>query len=106
MGEQTDSKLYFSVNGVDYTELVGIHTATLDTAENPSERKISALDGGYFTARLKTPKVLRCRSRKRFVKLLMSVGFPRNIADKARVKPPDTYSNYWWYMFLLGITTP
>lgn len=106
MGEQTNGKLYFSVNGADYTELAEIPNATLDTEENPSERKISALDGGCFTARLKTPKVLRCGSRKRFVKLLMSVGVPRNIADKARVKPPDTYREYWRYMFLLGITTP
>lgn len=33
-----------------------------------------------FTARMKLPKCMRCRSRKRFVKLLMASGIQRNVA--------------------------
>lgn len=33
-----------------------------------------------FTARMKLPKCMRCRSWKRFVKLLMASGIQRNVA--------------------------
>lgn len=101
MGEQTDRKIYFSVNGVDYTEFIGFQTVTLETAESGL-----SLDGGTFlndvslTGSIKFPKVLRCRNRKRFVKLLMSIGYPRNFAEKIRVAPGDSYDFLWWRIFL------
>ena len=96
MGEQTDRKLYLSINGVDYTEFVGLPTVTLEA----TERSLS-LDGGCFTARIKLPKILRCRNRKRYMKLLMSIGVPRNVAEKARANPGESYSGRWIYMFFL-----
>ena len=36
---------------------------------------------GCFTATLKYPKQMRCKSRKRYVKLLMSRGYSRNVAN-------------------------
>ena len=36
---------------------------------------------GRFTVTLKYPKQMRCKSRKRYVKLLMSRGYSRNVAN-------------------------
>lgn len=101
MGEQTDRKPYFSVNGVDYTELIGLPTVTPETAESGL-----SLDGGIFlndvsfTGSIKFPKVLRCRNRKRFVKLLMSIGIPRNVANTLRAVPGETYQEMWRRVFI------
>lgn len=93
MGEQTDRKLYFSVNGVVYTEIIEFQTVTPEAAESELP-----LNGGCFTARIKMPKVLRCKSRKRFAKLLMSIGVPRNAAHNVTAKPGQSYSSLWWYV--------
>lgn len=94
MGEQTDRKLYFSVNGVDYTELIGIPDVTCDCGA--IER---GFNGGEMTISFKLPQVLRCKSRKRFVKLLMSIGVPRNVASTLRATPGETYQQMWRRVF-------
>lgn len=98
MGEQTDRKLYFSVNGVDYTELIGLQTVTLESAESEFP-----LNGGCFTARIKMPKVIRCKSRKRFKKLLMSIGVPRNVAQNIRVQAGYSYAAAWWTAAMMNL---
>ena len=40
---------------------------------------------GEFTFTMKYPKVMRCKSRKRYVKLLMSMGLDRNMANLVSV---------------------
>lgn len=55
--------------------------------------EISAPDSGDegfppfegFTLKIKIPKPLRCHSRKRFVKLIMGMGFSRNFANECAV---------------------
>lgn len=101
MGEQTDGKLYFSVNGVDYTDLIGLPTVTTEEVE-ATERRLS-LDGGCFTARIKMPKVIRCKSRKRFKKLLMSIGVPRNVAQNIRVQAGESYAAAWWTAVMMNL---
>lgn len=98
MGEQADSKLYFSVNGVDYTELIGLQTVTPEAAKSELP-----LNGGCFTARIKMPKVLRCKSRKRFKKLLMSIGVPRNVAQNIRVQAGESYAAAWWTAVMMNL---
>lgn len=98
MGEQTDSKLYFSVNGVDYTEFIGLQTVTPEAAESELP-----LNGGCFTARIKMPKVIRCKSRKRFKKLLMFIGVPRNVAQNIRVQAGESYAAAWWTVVMMNL---
>lgn len=101
MGEQTDRNPYISINGVDYTEFIGLPTVTTDEAE-ATERRLS-LDGGCFTARIKNPKVLRCKSKKRFAKLLMSIGVPRNVAQNIRVQAGESYAAAWWTAVMMNL---
>ena len=58
-------------------ELVEI-TAPVD-AQKPE--RILQLQQVEFTVHIKTPNRWRCRGRKRFIKLLMSMGISRNQAE-------------------------
>ena len=57
-----------------------------------------------FTFKLKTPKLWRCRNRKRFIKLMMSKGISRNgavwLADFMRKMMP--YGEAWRQYVLLN----
>lgn len=70
--------LYMMVDGQpvevepDFAEI----TFTEDQQGNP------VMDNCEFSVRVKLPRSLRCRSRKRFVKLLMASGINRNTAQK------------------------
>ena len=48
---------------------------------------IGALGPVAFSARISIPKQWRCRSRKRFIKLLMAHGCPRNDAAEIAAIP-------------------
>ena len=54
---------------------------------------------GELTMTVKTPKHWRCRSRKRFIKLVMSKGISRNgavwLANWVR-NAGYTYAQAWW----------
>lgn len=43
---------------------------------------LKLLEPMEFTVQIKTPKRWRCRSRKRFIKLMMSEGITRNYAER------------------------
>ena len=87
MGEQNSTTSYMMVQGSDCEwqkiELVGFP----DLMENydstipiNSEMTLTELEES-FTVTLKYPKQMRCKSRKRYVKLLMSRGYSRNVAN-------------------------
>ena len=103
MGEQTDRKLYFSVNGVDYTEIVGLQNIPdVTTAAEPVDHEFS-LEGCSIEFHIKKPKILRCRNRKRFAKLLMSIGVPPNVARKIRAEKGQSYAALWWYVAMTNL---
>lgn len=58
-----------------------------------------------MTVNLKIPKALRCKSRKRFIKLLMSKGMRRDCAvwnaDMIQ-KSGLTYGDAWFRLCVLG----
>lgn len=51
-----------------------------------------------FTLEIKVPKRWRCRSRKRFIKLMMSEGVSRNTAERMAdfVRGWMPYGRAWW----------
>lgn len=57
-----------------------IHEVTL-SEDALTPEAMSLLEPMEFTMYIKTPKRWRCRGRKRFVKLLMSMGISRNQAE-------------------------
>ena len=56
-------------------------TVTED-AQEPENAIMRQFGHMEFTVHLKTPKSWRCRSRKRFIKLMMSEGISRNYAER------------------------
>lgn len=68
----------------------------------PKPERILQLQQVEFTVHFKTPKRWRCRSRKRFIKLIMSEGISRNyaerMADFVRRWMPygDAWRRYLW----------
>ena len=95
MGEQSNTTSYMMMRGSDgewqKVELVDFPGIT-DNYENTFPTDGELVDGikyhltpteqdGRFTATIKYPKQMRCKSRKRYVKLLMSRGYSRNIAN-------------------------
>jgi len=64
---------------------------------------LSGEGSGIITGTLKYGKFLRCGSRKRLIKLLMSIGISRNsavsFAAKARSRgaPYEAYWRYCWF---------
>lgn len=58
-----------------------------------------------FTATLKIPKHFRCKSRKRFIKLLMSKGMRRDCAvwNANMIREIGlSYSDAWFRLVILG----
>lgn len=79
-------------------------TVTED-AQEPENAIMRQLGHMEFTMHLKTPKSWRCRSRKRFIKLLMSKGIGRNqaasVARAARIAGVP-YGELWRSYFFWG----
>lgn len=79
-------------------ELPEINCISADAAELPQE--IASFSDAEFTIELKPPKRWRCRSRKRFIKLMMGDGIQRNeavrMADfmRASVSYRDAWHHY------------
>ena len=74
-------------------------------ADTPKPETILPLQQMEFTVHFKTPKRWRCRGRKRFVKLLMSMGISRNQAESmagvARIAGVP-YGELWRSYFFWG----
>ena len=100
MGSDGEKKpLVFTIDGVDITPYLydGIPTVDL-TTESEDTGPPDFLNGVCIRCTFKTPKRLRCHSRKRLKKLLMSCGMPRNTADRIRCSSTQSYDFLWWYI--------
>lgn len=80
-GEPT--KLYMMVDGEPVEIRPGAFSAKITYAEEAVDCEPLEMREREFTIRIDYPKALRCRNRKRFVKLLMARGHSRNEAKKA-----------------------
>lgn len=72
-------KFYMVVDGQEVE--VKPDFAEITFAEDQEGNDNLALDNCEFSMRVKLPKSMRCKSRKRFVKLLMASGISRNVAQ-------------------------
>ena len=78
MGPDTRPGVLFWANGTPATQFDEI------SAPDSNDEGFPPFEG--FTLKIKTPKPLRCHSRKRFVKLIMGMGFSRNFANECAVR--------------------
>ena len=78
MGPDTRPGVLFWANGTPATQFDEI------SAPDSKDEGFPPFEG--FTLKIKTPKPLRCHSRKRFVKLIMGMGFSRNFANECAVR--------------------
>lgn len=84
MGEETKiEKMFLTRDDGTEVEWNGIKSVTTDLFDYKFDKDGITL-GPYewsFTATTKYPKFWRCKNRKRYKKLLMSLGVGRNYAD-------------------------
>lgn len=82
MGPESKDDYTLYLDGVPIA-LVEIQLPEITLPADVPEREITPLlEPMEFTMQIKTPKHLRCRSRKRFIKLMMSDGITRNCAEQ------------------------
>lgn len=79
MGPESENRYTVYLDGVpiDQEKIVNV-SLTMEAQEPDSVLAGQSLE---FTMHYKTPKRWRCRSRKRFIKLMMSEGIGRNYAE-------------------------
>lgn len=93
----TDAMLY--INGESIWRWNEIREVTFNPVESPdSENRILRLSdlGMEFTGTITFP---HCKTRKRFIKLLMSYGIERNHANRiadANASSKKSYSRIWF----------
>ena len=100
MGTESESKYKVYLDGVpiDPEKIVNFTV----TAEETEPDGLLAGQSLEITMHFKAPKCWRCRSRKRFIKLVMSEGISRNraewMADFARALMPyrEAWRNVLW----------
>ena len=80
MGPESENRYTVYLDGVpiDQEKIVNV-SLTMETQEPDSVLAGQSLE---FTMHYKTPRRWRCRSRKRFIKLMMSEGISRNYAER------------------------
>ena len=80
MGPESENRYTVYLDGVpiDQEKIVNV-SLTMETQEPDSVLAGQSLE---FTMHYKTPRRWRCRSRKRFIKLVMSEGIGRNYAER------------------------
>lgn len=97
----------------DFAEITFTDTEDQQRNNNP------ILDNCEFSMRMKLPKSMRCKSRKRFVKLLMASGISRNVAQALarsyviwsnRIYIPEymkaSYQEYFVDLWMRGLVKP
>lgn len=106
MGEQNNAEmaLFYAKDG-KFEKIEGVkefpafQTGEVETTE---AHHLHGFNGGSASFKIKRPKSLRCKSRKRFIKLLMSKGMPRNMAVKiASYKPENESYDFMWFRIRL-----
>lgn len=88
----------------DVMTIPGVIHEIVVSADTPTPEGMSLLRPMELTVQIKTPKHWRCRSRKRFVKLLMSTKkLSRNeaerVAQAARIMRVPYGEAWWTYSF-------
>ena len=105
--------MYKTENDDEYVDLgrisdLGNNSIELNNEqkENQNEFNFGFLEPMECTIKFKYGKHLRCKSRKRFIKLLMSKGVQRNIANKValfvRVIRYESYDIAWRTYYFTG----
>lgn len=111
MGENSEQTGCLYVRHHGESELKRLCTATdflckmeptIET-KNYSRLNINMFNDVSFRVNMKLPKCMRCHDRKRFTKLLMSIGVPRNAAVKISPWPGQSYSAAWMWIVLLNL---
>ena len=96
MGPEDENKFTLYVNGDPVTQWINLPEIKAAKGE-PEPTSVIMYQSMALTFHFKIPKRWRCRSRKRFVKLVMSEGISRNraewLADFVRGLMP--YSDAW-----------
>lgn len=84
MGTENSGKFVVYVLTDDGPVEISDKIATVNVSSGAKFTEIAnlAMETGEITVRVKCAKNMRCRSRKRFVKLLMSRGVDRNKAQR------------------------
>ena len=116
MGEKQEENLYYK-SGEEWVKIGALtqvpefhptydHGSAIPQGYDCSSAVINAWDEVEIAGYLKPSKIARCKTRKRFIKLLMSIGFQR---DRAVAFAEDTrecmpYSAAWWWIRLMGGT--
>lgn len=105
MGEKQEVGLYYKADE-EWVKFDGLTQAPEfhpDQDFDCSSFVIGSWDA-EIVGKLNPEKNLRCKTRKRFVKLLMSIGFQRDravtFAKETRECMP--YSAAWWWISLMG----
>ena len=97
MGEESEKKMYALIGG-EYHEVKMLDATSVIEAVNAQAETIERLKA-EICGRMKTPKYFRCKSRKRFVKLLMANKFSKreaqNMAAVAWIAG-WTWEEAWW----------
>lgn len=112
MGEETKvEKMFLSledgqgvvwegIKDIQVTECIE-HDYYDDTVVVPTITLIGDREASFTAVEVKYPKFWRCKSRKRFKKLMMSIGFSRNqvdqylmFADAMRALGEDCFPSY------------
>ena len=85
MGEETKvEKMFMALEDGTEVELNGIKSVTTDLFDYKFDKDRITL-GPYewsFTATTKYPKFWRCTNRKRYKKLMMSLGYSRDLVEE------------------------
>ena len=116
-GGKKEIKFYMMVDGQEVE--VKPDFAEITYAGDQQGDDNLTLDNCEFSVRVKLPKSMRCKSRKRFVKLLMASGISRNVAQvlargyviwSNRIYIPEylkaSYQEYFIDLWIRGLVKP
>lgn len=116
MGEEQEGNLYYKA-GEEWVKIGALkqvpefhptydHGSAIQQGYDCSSTVINVWDEVEIVGYLKPRKSARCKTRKRFVKLLMSIGFQRDraVAFAKETRECMPYSAAWWWISLMGGT--
>lgn len=112
-------KFYMMVDGQEVEVKPDFAEITFTDTEDQQRNNNPILDNCEFSMQVKLPKSMRCKSRKRFVKLLMASGISRNVAQALarsyviwsnRIYIPEylkaSYQEYFVDLWMRGLVKP
>lgn len=102
--ERQNNPFPIFMDGVPISGLADLPDISVpDSAAAPMDEHFSITTASELAVNIEIPKELRCKTRKRFIKLLMSKGYSRNISNKMAAIILDTrglvsYQKAWWLL--------